>query len=115
MSDFSEWITEQINERGWKKSELAKRSGLDRSYTFQIIAGKRRPGAVACRAISKGLDVPEVTVFRQIGYLTEDPVIDPSVETFITILSQLSEEDQSELLEIAKLKLDRQNRLQKNK
>ena len=111
MSDFSDWITEQINERGWKKKELAKRSGLDISFTCQIIKGKIRPGAVACRAIAKGLDVPEVTVFRQIGYLTEDPLNDPSVETFITIISQLSEEDQSELLEIARLKLDRQNRL----
>jgi transcriptional regulator with XRE-family HTH domain len=109
MSDFSEWITEQINERGWKKGELSKRSGLDISYTYQIIAGNKRPGAVACRAIARALDVPEVIVFRQISYLTEDPVIDPSVETFITILSKLSEEDQSELLEIAKLKFDRQN------
>jgi transcriptional regulator with XRE-family HTH domain len=111
MSDFSEWIAEQINERGWKKSELAKRSGLDRSYTYQIIAGNKRPGAVACRAIARALDVPEVIVFRQISYLTEDPVLDPSIENFIAILSQLSNDDQAELLEIAKLKLDRQNRL----
>ena len=107
---FSEWIQHQLNDRGWVKKELGRRSGLDISYVNQIILGHRNPGPKACRGIARGLDLPEVTVFRQIGFLTEDPLIDPSVETFITIISRLSEEDQSELLEIARLKLDRQNR-----
>ncbi|MFC1923561.1 helix-turn-helix domain-containing protein [Chloroflexota bacterium] len=108
---FSEWIQHQLNDRGWVKKELGMRSGLDISYVNQIILGHRNPGPKACRGIAKALEIPEVIVFQQFGYLTQDPAIDPTTETFITILSQLPEDDQSELLEIAKIKLYRQNHL----
>ena len=103
---------QQLNDRGWAIRELGRRSGIDISYINQIVLGHRNPGSKACRGIAHALDFPEVIVFQQFGYITQDPLIDPSTEQFISILSQLSDDDQSELLEIANLKVARQNQLQ---
>lgn len=108
---FSNWLKQQIKEKGWSQQYVGRRSGLDVSYINEIIRGERNPGAKACRGIARALEIPEIIVFQQFGYITQDPAIDPTTETFFTILSQLSEEDQSELHEIARIKLARQNLL----
>lgn len=66
-----EYICNIIKEKGLKKSVVVARSGLNRIYTYQIMAGKRMPSRDKLIAIGFGLqlDLEEMNkLLRQAGY-----------------------------------------------
>ena len=42
--DFSEWLQSELDQKGWKQSDLSKRSGINSGLLSRIINGERRPG-----------------------------------------------------------------------
>ena len=113
MSDFPEWLQGELDKRGWRQIDLARRSGIYPTYITFIIQGNRRPGPKFCKPIADALDLPQEIVFRQAGLLS--PLLfDCSTYTeWINLFSQLSQYNQQEMIEFARIKLERKNQKSK--
>ena len=63
MSDkFRAWLSEELDQRGWSQSELARRAGVSQFAVSSVISGNRNPGAdyraEHCRADGSGGRLP---------------------------------------------------------
>ncbi len=83
---FTEWLEQQMTERGLSQAEVSKRSKMaghyiDQSTLSRIITGERNAGPEACIAIAAGLNLPREEVFRARGWLLNEPevVIEPEM------------------------------------
>ncbi len=102
MTDFADWLEEQLVSKEWRPAELASRSRLDPGFVNHLLNRNRNPGPKACRAIAHALDLPEEEVFRQAGLLSpknEDP---PTLREWIHYFLQADDEERDRMLEIAK-------------
>jgi transcriptional regulator with XRE-family HTH domain len=96
--DFSQWLQEQMNERGLSQSDLARLAGVTRSSINGILVGTRGPGPDLCNAIARGLKLPPEVVFRAAGLLPPKPNAEPTVEEASYKLSQLPDWQQKIVL-----------------
>lgn len=67
--EFSTWLQEQLNERGWDQADLVRRSGVSQSQVSRIMTGTRNPGPETSKAIARALRLPPEDVLRQAGIL----------------------------------------------
>jgi len=112
---FLTWLDNELNLRNWNDHQLCLKAGISNSVISKARAGLRPIGWDACVAIASALDYPAETVFKRAGLLPsedEKSIIDKQI---IHIVQQLDSEDQNELLEIARLKLEKQDRNRKNR
>lgn len=70
---FSNWITEQLDKREWRQSDLARLSGIGTGSLSRIISGQRGVGIDTCNAIARAFDVDPVLVHRAAGLLPAVP------------------------------------------
>jgi transcriptional regulator with XRE-family HTH domain len=73
--DFSAWLNGELARRGMKPFHLAQASGLNAATIQHLVNGTRQLGPDAARAIASALELPQETVFRAGGLLTEAPVV----------------------------------------
>ncbi|MEW5873415.1 MAG: hypothetical protein AB1894_29410 [Chloroflexota bacterium] len=109
VEDFLAWLDGELALRGWNDFQLSQQAGVSHSMLSRARRGAL-PGWDGCEAIASALDVPAELVFRLAGLLPELPDEDGGFEQWRYLLVQLSEEDRQELLQIARLKLERQER-----
>lgn len=107
--DFSDWLLNEINRRGWSQSELARRAGIPRQIISNYINRQReKPDSDVLISISRALNLPPETVFRAAGLL---PPVDEDTEyqeEFFHLLSQLSPQERQEILDLLRFKAERQ-------
>lgn len=106
--EFSDWLLNWLNKKGWNQSELATRAGVTRTAISDVLSGRRNPGPELCLAISRALNLPPETVFRAAGLL---PPVDEDTEyqeEFFHLLSQLSPQERQEILDLLRFKASRQ-------
>ncbi len=112
--NFSEWLLNQLNSRGWTQAELARRAGVSRTAISDVISDKHSAGFELCLAISRALNLPPETVFRAAGLL---PPVDEDTqyqEEFFHLLSQLSPQERQEILELLRFKAARRKSTKKS-
>lgn len=107
MAGFVDWLNAQLNERGWKSSELARRSDIDSGYLSRILSGERNPGIDTYSQIAQALDLKLETVLQAAGYLPDGATTDDDLraERAGQIMRQLTPRGQEEALEYLELKL----------
>ncbi|MBN1658283.1 MAG: helix-turn-helix transcriptional regulator [Anaerolineae bacterium] len=76
-NDFVTWLIEELEQRGWTNSELARRAGVSPSTVSVILSRQKNPGPDFCLAIAGALRQPPEQVFRLAGIL---PSLPPAVE-----------------------------------
>lgn len=108
--DFVVWLEDILITKNLTASELAKRAHIDKGIISRVLNRERKPSTETLAAIANALKIPTEEVFRKAGILPEKPEIDPLMEDLLYTLSRLPQEDQDELLELAKFKLQRQSR-----
>lgn len=113
MNEFSQWLQEELQERNWNQADLARITGLTTAGVSKLLSSSRGAGPDACRAIARALELPEELVFRKAGLLspTWDQLTNadlPNVAEWRSILLELTHDNRRELLQIARLKLERQ-------
>ena len=92
---FANWLQQQLNERGWSHSDLARRCNVTPAQISRVIAGSRGAGPDLCIAIAKGLNLPREEVFKARGWLLSDlensfgPDLDPRVEKLAQEINDL--------------------------
>lgn len=96
--EFSDWLNEQLNTRGWSQSDLARASGLHRAVISKIINKTSRPMPETLEAIARGLKVSADVVFQAAGVLPTKPDDDPLTREAEYLLSQLPEDKKQQAI-----------------
>lgn len=109
-SSFVEWLEDQLDERTWTPSELSRRSGISQSAISLVLNGERKPGNAFCDGIAKAFKMPPDTVHRLAGLLPVKPNDDSTVSEITTIYHELDDENRQDLLDYARLRLQKQER-----
>jgi len=112
--DFNDWLEKELDSRGWSRAELARRSNLNPSTLSMIRSHKRGAGVETCRAIAKGLRLPETDVLRAAGLMAPDRSVDPVVSELLVLAGKLPADDQQDLIDLARAKLERRERAKKS-
>lgn len=95
--EFTEWLQNELDKRGWSQNELVRRSQefenrISQTQLSNILLGKRHAGPDSCIAIAQTLGLPRETVFRARGWLLREPedVFPPGAEPILLELDQLA-------------------------
>ena len=99
MTDFSDWLNEQLNKKGWKQADLCRASGLS-SGALSTALTRNKIGPEVARAIAAGLDLSQAEVFHAAGLITETPSedYDPNRERWNAMYDKMK--DDEEMMEV---------------
>ncbi len=100
MDDFGRWVTRQLQERGWTRSEAARRGGISPSMMDKVIGGFANPGLDFCRGLALAFNLPVETVLRQAGILSSKEQV-PGEEDLLTYYRALPERGRRLVLALA--------------
>ena len=100
--DFSMWLAQEAEKRGWSFSELARRSGISSAMISLVMSGQRNPGVDFCNGIARAFGVSPVTVLARAGII---PPLDDEDVTFRELwhhVRRLGYRDRVRLIQIAR-------------
>ncbi len=105
MSEFTDWVITELNQRGWSYSELGRRAEISKGIISPVLGNKRKPGMKFCLGVARAFGMPPEEVLQRAGlsYLkrNESPVTDELAKC----ASYLPKEDQDILLRLARMML----------
>jgi transcriptional regulator with XRE-family HTH domain len=109
---FFTWLEDMMAARDLNDRRLSMRAGISCSVLSKARTSAQPIGFEACLALAKALYVPATLVFQKAGLLPPAP-LPPSreVSEFEFLFAELPEADQEDLLMLARLKAQRQQRL----
>ena len=117
MDNFSEWLIELLEERGWSRSEAARRGQISPSMFDKVINQYANPGIKFCMGVARAFDIPlqEVLIRAGLDSGKKNPktVYDISDEIISHKISELSENQKDELLQFIEFIQDRDDRAKK--
>lgn len=106
--DFATWLQNELDERGWSQSELARRAGLGaekRAMISSYLTRKRlRPDEDTLQAIAKGFGLPPEIVYRAAGIKLSAAKIDEAAEQILYETHDLTEQEKEEVLAFIRMK-----------
>lgn len=71
-TNFSDWLLEEMNKRGWSQADLARASGLNRQSVSDYVNRRRtNPEPEALVSIANAFKISPITIFRKAGLLPE--------------------------------------------
>jgi len=106
-NDFSQWLLEELEQRGLSYSEVARRGSMSHARISQIVSGGN-PGSDFCLGIAKALDLPPETVFRKAGILPPEPDLTSREKINLHLFRQLSLAEQERQLAVMRALLKRE-------
>lgn len=98
---FVNWVSKELESRGWSQRELERRSGLSNSLISNIKSGARSVTWDTCEIIARAFDQTPESAFRQVGLL---PAHKDEAEALREILNYLPDEERQEVLRYAEWK-----------
>ena len=71
--EFTTWLREEVEGRGWTFRELGRRAGLSSGAISKVMTGTTEPTWEFCDKIARAMEMSAVDVFRQAGLLPPIP------------------------------------------
>jgi transcriptional regulator with XRE-family HTH domain len=99
---FSNWLQQELSSRKWDQAELTRYGGVTASQVSRIIAGQRKPGVGACRAIATALGLPPEEIFRHAGLLPRSKKLPEGGEELLHYYAELSADDRQRAIAIVR-------------
>jgi len=115
MVNFSKWLDDELLERNWTRAELSRRADVSQSALSMIYSGGRKPGTEVCEKIAKALRAPPEEVYRRAGLLSSRRKRNKTINEILHIMDQLDPENQEEIAEYVKMRLQIQEKKSKKK
>lgn len=106
--EFSEWIVVELDERGWSRSEAARRGGISPSMFDKVINGHAKPGIKFIEGLAKAFKISEAEVLM---HMSQQERVDPWVVEMLAEAEKLNDDDRREVLAYIRMK----NNLRKKK
>ena len=111
MDKFTPWLLQELENRGWRPADLARRTRLSTGSLSNILSGNRGIGPDMCKAIARTLGEPPEKLFRLAGLLPPLPAAeDERLHEMIEIFQRLKVEKSQEVLDYARWQLQRQGK-----
>jgi transcriptional regulator with XRE-family HTH domain len=112
-TEFASWLQNEMNERGWNNSELARRAGVSRGAIGNVLRGDRGVGKDIGRGIAKALNLPPEEIYRMVDILppSRNPENDEADELAHKI-SLLPQEDQQILITLIEALLSKRGKVE---
>lgn len=111
--DFFEWLDARIKDFDLTDSQLARKAGITHSVISRARSGHQGIGWNAGVAIALALNLPPEVVLKKLALLpspNHDRTRSILIDEMLHIFPDLSESDQDELLQMARLKLERRKK-----
>lgn len=102
MDDFSVWLLQEMESRGWNQAELHRTSGLSRTIISDVLSNKVSPGYDFCIAVGKALHIPGDQIMRLAGLLPTVPERTEQTEQLIYLFEKLGESERQVILNIVR-------------
>jgi transcriptional regulator with XRE-family HTH domain len=77
MSKLSDFLNDEIEDRGWSKRELARRSGISSAQVTDVMNERAKAGAEFCVSVARALGEEPEDMLRLAGIL---PPLPPAVK-----------------------------------
>jgi transcriptional regulator with XRE-family HTH domain len=106
MVNFFDWLDEELDQRNWVRADLARRAKISESGLSMAYSGKRGIGPGMLKAIAIALNLPEETVFRAAGLLSQVSEIDELKSEILALTANMSREEQREVLNYIRFRND---------
>jgi transcriptional regulator with XRE-family HTH domain len=105
MSEFTDWLSNQLDTKNLSMRDLAKRSKLSQSNISKVISGKVAPTTGFCVAIAHALEVSEIDTLHRAGLITEKPVAmdETMIREIMGIVLQLTPDQREFIMMFAKM------------
>jgi len=100
MNNFSTWLQNEMAERNWSQSDLARSAGLNRAVIHKIINGASKPTPETINAISHALRIPPELVFEKAGLLTPNLDLSPIQRKILYFAKDLPDSDLEMILSL---------------
>ncbi len=100
MEDFADFVTREMNQRGWDQSKLSRLSGITTSQMSRVINRESRPGVDFCKRLARAFEMRDVDVMRIAGLVESDPETNeysPAIRNTIRMMKELEEKDQQDI------------------
>ena len=108
---FGQRLLSEREKRGFSQSGLAREARITKGAVSNYEAGKvENPDPKVLRAIAFVLQVSDEEIYRWAGLLSPKSDYNPRFEEMKHLLEQLPEDEQDELIALARLKVDRFSR-----
>ena len=89
-SSFTQWLSAEVEERGWTFGELGRRANLSSGMMSKVMTESALPSWNFCLKTSRALQMPAEDVFRIAGLLPSLPPEVAEEREAISILRSLS-------------------------
>ncbi|MEJ5223530.1 MAG: helix-turn-helix transcriptional regulator [Anaerolineales bacterium] len=110
MVTFSDWLANELNQRGMSPADLARATNKAQAVISRILSNERRPAPETLESIARALKLPPEIVFRRAGLL---PPVSPDIEyreELLYLFSELSPDEQEEIIELLRFKKERKTK-----
>ena len=98
MESFVDWLNDELNRRGWSRSEAARRGHISASMMDKVINEIANPGLDFCNAIARAFCIPPEDVLRRAGLLPPAPPESASLNEALFLFRQLHPDTQDQVL-----------------
>ncbi len=92
--EFGAWLTDELERRGWSRSEAARRGGVSASMFDKVINGHAQAGPDFCNGVARAFRMAPETVFRRAGILPPLPPETAELAEAHRLFAQLPREQQ---------------------
>ena len=100
---FNDWLTTELDTRGWSVRELARRAAVSHATINGVLAENSNPGPDLCNGVSRALGVPAERVFRLAGLLPAQIIGDENTEReMLDYFRAMDRKDQQQILTITR-------------
>lgn len=107
--DFSSWLQNELNVKGWRPTDLARRSRISDAAISRILRGERNADANTLVKIAEALNISPIVLFRHAGLLPPGGE-KVTFEDWQHLIEQLDPADEAELHQIAEMKIERRKK-----
>lgn len=108
--NFDEWLSGEMEKRGWSQSDLARHAGLSQAQVSRVANGLRPPGNDFCLAVAKAFRLPVEKVMRKAGLLPPEGDKSDQKDELVYLFEQLKQAGQDDLVNYAHFLLEKQER-----
>ena len=94
MTQFSTWLTAELETRGWSRADFATRAGIRAATLDALLDAGKTPAPDLCATIARALELQAEDVFRYAGlipanYAAVPASTTPKLETLARLLISL--------------------------
>jgi transcriptional regulator with XRE-family HTH domain len=88
ISDFPDWLRQELTQRGWRQADFARATGVDVSMISRWLHG-RRPDPASLERVAETLGLDQDGLLSMAGYRQRPRNDDPRVATLVAKVRQV--------------------------